>query len=282
MILTIDIGNSRTKWAVYPADWQSPPDPLDLGVIDNQTLQSALEKPVAMNQLLGLRQDTKNISRVLVCNVAVAELFEPLMEALKQAFSCEVSQFKTQMRCAGLVNGYKQPELLGQDRWAAMLGAWHRLQNDCLVICAGSALTVDVIEVMREQASSRLIANHRGGVIAPGYQFMKQALFNNTAQLATRYHASEATDSSHFLGLSTAQAIDVGVELAWSGVVAQIYARVYAETQRKPMCLITGGDAELLAKHLQQRDGFDNNVITLADLIFEGMLVAEREQACAG
>ena len=72
----------------------------------------------------------------------------------------------------GLVCAYEDPAQFGVDRWLALLAARQRRPGaTMLVVSAGTALTVDVLQ---EQAGQ---AWHRGGLIAPGLQAMQRGLF---------------------------------------------------------------------------------------------------------
>ena len=59
--------------------------------------------------------------------VAVAEWTCPLEFVTATAVQC------------GVRNGYVQPERLGSDRWAALIAAWHLVQDACLVVNCGTA-----------------------------------------------------------------------------------------------------------------------------------------------
>jgi len=43
---------------------------------------------------------------------------------------------KAKRRECGVTNGYRQPDQLGPDRWAALIGAWSILRGPCLVVTA--------------------------------------------------------------------------------------------------------------------------------------------------
>ena len=69
-------------------------------------------------------------------------------------------RFETSARALGVVNGYAEPARLGSDRWMALLGASAISETDCMVIDAGSAITVDLL---------RAEGRHLGGAILPGF-----------------------------------------------------------------------------------------------------------------
>src|SRR5690606_17996023 len=71
----------------------------------------------------------------------------------------------------GIKNGYHQPELLGCDRWAAMVGARQYSEQSCLVVNAGTALTVDALQREPAGGSHTFI----GCIIVPGWHMMQQS-----------------------------------------------------------------------------------------------------------
>lgn len=82
-----------------------------------------------------------------------------LDECLSRRFGEQVTRFKSEPRGGGVINGYHQPERLGVDRWLALIGAAGLVDGDCIVIDAGSAITLDLL---------RGDGQHLGGAILPG------------------------------------------------------------------------------------------------------------------
>ena len=78
---------------------------------------------------------------------------------LQQRFAANVTRFRSEPGVLGVTNGYVEPGRLGSDRWMALLGAAAMADTDCIVIDAGSAITVDLLS-----ADGR----HLGGAIMPG------------------------------------------------------------------------------------------------------------------
>ncbi|MDH3761255.1 MAG: type III pantothenate kinase [Gammaproteobacteria bacterium] len=78
---------------------------------------------------------------------------------LAEKFGEDVIRFRSKARAGGVVNGYERPAQLGVDRWLAMIGATELVSDDCVVIDAGSAITLDLL---------RADGRHLGGAILPG------------------------------------------------------------------------------------------------------------------
>src|SRR5271165_7194938 len=113
MILVIDVGNTRLKWA-----WLT-----STGLSDQQAVVHRDAKPGIWTT--ALFESGQRPRRVLVSNVA-----GPVMA-------------KTLTR---LTNGYLDPSLLGADRWLALIGAWTKARSALCVVDAGTAVKVDSVD----------------------------------------------------------------------------------------------------------------------------------------
>jgi type III pantothenate kinase len=136
------------------------------------------------------------------------------------------------------LNAYATPNTLGIDRMVLATGATLRYPNqNRLVIDAGTCVTYDFIS----QDDVYL-----GGAIAPGLRLRYQSLHNYTAALPLL--DSECPD--YFIGNSTANAIHSGVV---NGLAHEIdgFIEEYRTRYSNFIIILTGGDAEFLAKRLK-------------------------------
>ena len=218
MIIAIDAGNSRIKWGVHDgAGWR------DSGVL--ATADAAWLSEAADEWPAG--------APVVVCNVAGAGIAETI-RSLLAARHPRLCFLHAAAAACGVRNGYACPAQLGADRWAALIGARALQTDSCLVVCAGTATTVD-----------RLDADgvFRGGLILPGLALMRAALAGGTAQLplAAGRFSSEPRN--------TTDAITSGCLYAQLGAVERAFAGIASEPGAH--CLLTGGAAGELAAHLK-------------------------------
>lgn len=130
MLLLIDAGNTRIKWALtdfsaVPGHW------LASGAVTHAQLDS-LE--AAWHGLA--------VSKALLSNVAGAAIGARLRAMLPVA----PHDFRSTPQLAGVRNGYREPGQLGADRFAAAIGA-HALAPGQAVIVAncGTATTIDAV-----------------------------------------------------------------------------------------------------------------------------------------
>jgi type III pantothenate kinase len=139
--------------------------------------------------------------------------------------------------CAGVKNGYRVAEHLGADRWAALVAA-RALSPDapCLVACAGTALTVDALDGA---------GNFLGGLIVPGLGMLTRAL----ADALPPFRGLGAGHDAAFPD-TTVDAIHNGRLAALAGSVLLMHQRLAIQAGGEPGCLLSGGDAALLAPRL--------------------------------
>lgn len=210
MMIAIDAGNTRIKWGVHNgSEWVA------LGALP--TADVALLAEVSTGWPEG--------AQVVACNVAGEAVGEAIRMTLAPRFS-PVNWLKPSAAACGVRNGYDHPERLGADRWAALIGARGKVSHACLVVCAGTATTVDLLD-----ATGRF----RGGLILPGVDLMRKSLASNTAQLplAEGDYRSEPSN--------TMDAIVSGCLHAQAGAIERLFSRLSSEPEA--LCLLTGGAA---------------------------------------
>lgn len=213
MILCLDCGNTRIKWGLHDGfRW------VDGGA-------------VATAAAAGLAQHLRATAcdGVIGCNVAGAAVAVDVEAALQRPVRWNLACTEQ----GGVRNGYDTPTQLGADRWAALIGARTLHRDACLVINAGTATTVDVLD------ASGLF---RGGLILPGLALMRASLAQATAQLP------EACGHYSVLPTNTDDAIESGIMHATLGAIGRLFGLLGEAPD--PRCLLSGGAAAALVAHL--------------------------------
>lgn len=128
------------------------------------------------------------------------------------------------------------PEKVGQDRLLCAIGAWASTEGPCVVIDAGTAVTVDYIDA--EGA-------FQGGAILPGIRLMLESLHRGTAALPPVIFDPARVDAEP-IGKDTESAMLIGVTEAVRGSIYRLLER-YADTiGTYPRVVATGGDASAI------------------------------------
>lgn len=251
MTLLVDIGNSRTKWALKQKNGVLGPMHAcaNAAIANNEDLQTMIEQ-------------SAKIVLACVAGDAVLQQFKALVPE-KTALHVVQAQAET----CGVYNGYAQPETLGVDRWAALLGAWSMRRVPCVVVNAGTAITVDALNADGE---------FLGGTIMPGLGLMMQSLRANAAQLDVDTKSAEVQDFPD----NTADAIYAGCLNGAVGAVAAMTGHLAKQGDTMPVLVLSGGDAEAL-KNALQRMPFANlhvkSVIMTENLVLQGLALWESE-----
>jgi type III pantothenate kinase len=130
----------------------------------------------------------------------------------------------------------ENPQETGVDRVLNVAAAYEQMGKPCVVVDAGTAVTVDCCNEKGE---------FLGGAIAPGVSMMLDALHDHTARLP-RVRPFQAP--SEPLGRSTEQAILHGVYHGVRGMVKEVVENYATELGAWPDLVATGGDAPALFK----------------------------------
>ncbi len=127
------------------------------------------------------------------------------------------------------------PNKTGVDRIVTMAAAYEQLGKACVVVDAGTAVTVDCCNDN---------GDFLGGAIAPGAALQLQALRENTAALPSVSLAAP----TGLVGTSTEQAMLQGVFHGIRGLVKELVESYATELGSWPEVIATGGDAATLFK----------------------------------
>ncbi|CAM2838132.1 type III pantothenate kinase [Flavobacterium frigoris] len=219
MILTVDVGNTRIKAAVFEGDKL-----LQHFVFMKEELQKNIEN---------ILKKFINTSHLVVASVGNVE---------KQAFlkfeKEVVVYFISHNDSFPFVNGYETPKTLGIDRMVLAAGATFQFPGkNRLVIDAGTCVTFDFVNENDK---------YLGGAIAPGLQLRYKSLHDFTAKLPLLSLESP----KDLVGNSTSQSIHSGVV---NGLVYEIdgFIDEYRGLCSNFIIILTGGDTEFLAKRLK-------------------------------
>ena len=220
----LDLGNTRLK----VASWRPSEG---VGEILAWTHGGADFAPTMQRWLAGVQGGDD----CWLASVAGSELTAAVAEALANHGNTAV-RARPRAECAGVRIAYAEPSRLGVDRFLTLLAAHARGPGPWLIVSAGSALTVDLLDAQGQ---------HRGGLIAPSPEHMRSALASRFPALA--FAGGEASD---FAG-DTADALASGSIGAAAGLVERSLRQATRLLGVAPRVLLSGGGSRRLVSALE-------------------------------
>lgn len=219
MLLAIDVGNTRIKVAVF----------------EKHTLlfQDVFVKEEARKKIENIFKNFSEITESVFSSVG--KLDNDVVEMLQKSSKLNIISSETDFP---FENKYATPKTLGVDRMVLASGATLQYPNqNRLIIDAGTCITYDFVTA--EDV-------YLGGAISPGFRLRYEALHNYTAKLPLL--TLEQPD--YFIGNSTSSSIHSGVV---NGILNEIegFINQYRQQYQVLTVILTGGDAEFLAKNIK-------------------------------
>lgn len=241
----IDIGNSRLKVARV----------CDGGIERHVSVKT---HPISglfdrLHRELSVEKWTGQCRSAIICSVC-SEADLPVCKSLEKLNLFEKKLFLKHSDIPLCINSQiKKPQQIGIDRILNAYAALKLYGKPCIVISAGTAITVDLIDASGE---------FKGGAIGPGFRLSLQALTQGTSRLP----CIDAEKPARTCGINTAEAMQSGVYHFCGSGVKTLVQKFAENTSRVQAVVVTGGDGELL-------DLYDchQNVVFNSDLLFMGM-----------
>jgi type III pantothenate kinase len=219
MLLAVDIGNTKIKLAVFEND------------VKIFSTSVPREKAVETAEEIFLQHPKISDSVLSVVGKDDEKLFLWLKHHTRVV---EIDRETTMP----FINKYATPHTLGVDRMVLAAGATlaYPGQNR-LVIDAGTCITYDFVSAQDE---------YLGGAISPGLQLRYNAMHTFTAKLPLLYPEMP----ENYTGNSTETSLHAG---AVFGLLYEIegFISAYVQQYQQLTVILTGGDADFLAKRLK-------------------------------
>ena len=233
MNLIIDIGNSRTKLGLFQKG-----SLIKRKTIETKTLSQALVE---------LSNAYPRIKDCIISSTAGYE--DAQLDFLSKDFKVLQLSNKTSVPYDNL---YETPETLGLDRIGLITSAVMKYPGrNVLVIDAGTCVTYDFVTKK---------GDYLGGGISPGLRIRFKGMNAFTSNLPLL----ETEDIENFIGNSTSSSMQTGVV---NGLAHEIdgFIHQYQEKFEHLTVILTGGDAEILAKRIK------NSIFANSNFLLEGL-----------
>lgn len=205
--LLLDVGNTAIKWRFADSS----------GLIGAGGSVPGL-------MALGAALEGQEWALAGIASVAGDAADTELVTELSQRSDAPVHMATTAPSAPGLVNGYREPESMGVDRWLAMLAARSIHTGPLCVIDAGTAVTIDLISGEGE---------HQGGYIIPGADLQRRALTADTGRIQV-----DKLQTTMMPGITTGACVGAGV---WRSTIGAV--RSVCEDYPDHHAMVTGGSA---------------------------------------
>jgi len=241
-ILAVDAGNSRVKWALHESSGFVREGACAIDGLDVLDLEwDAIAQPDA----------------IVIANVAGEVIGAQIAQACKRRGRLPM-WVKGQATQCGVINGYIDPGQLGPDRWAALIGANALSLGNCIVVCMGTATTIDALTGNGE---------FLGGMILPGIELMHVLLNENTARLGRQRGETVSFPRT------TPDAITSGAIRATCGAIEYMHDEMHNAGHRDVAFIVTGGAAAAFVSV------YERPVLLRDRLVLEGLVCIAKSGA---
>lgn len=243
--LAISVGNTRSTVAA----------------VLHSTVQAtasfrASETPEIVQHALKCWNDIEEESPQIIMASTNESAGKAISQALADQTSRDIWQIGEDIPPA--IGLHLDPETItGVDRLLTASAAWDRFQQACVIVDAGTCVTVDFVDGE---------GTFHGGAIAPGARMQLSAMHNVTALPDVDFERP----LREAFGKNTAQAMLQGVYHGIRGMVRQLTEQYSIRYGAYPAVIATGGDSEILFK--------DDELIEqiIPDLQIQGIAVSVR------
>lgn len=239
MLLTLDVGNTNIKFAVYNANERIAFDMLDSKPIDFRSffLSFLYKANIRENQI-----DDAIISCV------VPNLFNDIYNAVKGIIGKNPYVIDSD-HYYGIDVDPSVQDKVGSDLLVICAYAYQNIKRDLLVVSLGTATVI-----VHVTADGRC----KDFIIAPGFGSMANAIFAKAAQLP------DFTPKKHqgFLANNNIDAMNIGVYDGFVGMIRYLISGIKAELMTNPIVVGCGGAGKDVAKYIIDFKSYNPDMVT--------------------
>ncbi|MBQ8556808.1 MAG: type III pantothenate kinase [Clostridia bacterium] len=249
MILTLDIGNTNIKTALFNGMDMEKYWRLSTNV-------NATSDEYGINMMNLFRYD--DIGPGVVEGIIISSVVPTInftIEHMCQNYFGLNPVFIGPGVKTGINIRYENPHELGSDRIANAVAAYEEYGGPTIFIDFGTATTFGVVDEGKNGG------DFLGGAIFPGIKLASEALVSGTAKLP-RFALAKP---EHVIGKTTLTNLQSGMYYGYVGMVTNLVQRMKQELGRDARVVATGGMAALIAEESKVIDKLDG-LLTLKGL----------------
>jgi type III pantothenate kinase len=226
LVLTIDIGNTRTKLGVFDED---------------ELVCSCIYTSSSFEALLSTYSIQKSF--IAFSGQEDADIINVLTQ--KGIFINYIDRHHLPIS----IDHYKTPETLGQDRILACIGARSvEIYNDILIITTGTCITYNMLTSRND---------FLGGAISPGISMRLQAMHHYTDKLPEIEFTNQ---NPPYIGNTTYSSMESGAIIGLAGEIDN-FVTLYKADFPEIKVFLTGGDAEFLKTKINNKIFADEHLV---------------------
>ncbi len=261
-VIAVDVGNTAVKLSLRSNDLAADKKAANAANPDWIHQSFALDRSRWCESLVDwVREQARNdvVSEASQWRIASVNqrASDPLCQLIQRSFPQSTSRLIS-YRDVPMPVDVDSPAQLGIDRLLSAFAARNRYTAPLVVIDAGSAVTVDLVNAAGAFA---------GGAILPGLTLQTNALTMGTAALPMIDWQN--SDVVSIPGRNTVGAIRLGVLTSVTASIDRLishYSERLSEADQPPVVILCGGDAAVISPHIQ------NKHVTHTHLVCQGLL----------
>ena len=255
MILTLDIGNTNIKTAVFDGEKM-----VEYWRLKTDIAATSDEVGIALTDLFRHKGRPLDCIEGIIMSSVVPSINFTIEHMCRDYFQMDPMHVVPGVK-TGINIKYENPRELGSDRIANAMAAYSLYGGPCIFIDFGTATTFGVVSAKGEFI---------GGAICPGLKISMEALVSGAAKLPR----IEIIKPESVIGRNTVTNMQSGIFYGYVGQINHIVAKMKEELgQPEARVIATGGLARLIAT--------DTNAIDVIDgsLTLKGLrMIYERNQ----
>lgn len=222
--LALTIGNTRTSVATITGD----------EINEQKSLHSSETSTIVEHSIKSWKAIDSESPQIII-----ASSNESANTAISAALADQTSRqiWQVGIDVPSAIGQHLDPETItGVDRLLNAAAAWDKFNQACIIIDAGTCVTIDFVDGN---------GTFHGGAIAPGARMQLEAMHKGTTSLPEVEFAAPLREA---FGKNTAQAMLQGIFHGIQGMVRQLSEQYAMRYGAYPRIIATGGDAETLFK----------------------------------
>jgi len=232
MVAAIDIGNTNVHVGFYQGE-----------KLIKSFMYPTAKKFVEYKIIKTLAN--KNLHGLAIASV-VPKLTPKFVRCFKKKLNLSPLVISPKLNCH-LKFQYDNPETLGADRIANVVGGLARYGKDLIVIDFGTATTFDI--VLKN-------GDYLGGLIIPGIGTSLETLSEKTALLPK----ITLKKSAKVIGHSTQECIRSGILNSTIAMTKGLIEKIRKEKKKNFLCIATGGWGKMVSSHVKEIAHFDSDL----------------------